>query len=1015
MELLWRIVPAVRTGERERFLLFGALHAALGLTLTVGLTAAESLFLSRFGADALPATFVVASLVTTAASFLYAIRLGQAHNDRVFAELLAISALAAAPLAAAAWAQVAFASTALLCLQIAAQAILSNHLSELTGDCFDRLASKRVTPLFTAALSLGAAGGGALAVALSRRLPAEALATAWTLLLLMQLAGVLAARSRIRRWSPLGLEEDVRSLDGVRAAARHLRSTRLGRLLVLSAVLLVASGTVLRYLYSDVLVREFPEPRALAEFLGAYLALTNLAQIVIPLWIAPWLVLRLGVPTANLVHPLLSLCSSIGLAVSQHLPAAIGARLTAELADTTFAGPVRGLVASALPDRLSARAGAFLSGVVVQLALSAAGAALLVAQRFDLLDLAAIAALFSLLYLAAHVRMRPAYVGSLVDELRAGRLDLAAIGGELGRGEVSRLALLWEQLVGSPDPRSLRMLAELAPFLAARGIHAPLLEALSHPNPELRAASLDALATVADARASIPRERLEAALGDDDVRVRRAALRTLPGSRAEDATFGAALRRLLDDPAADVAAEAASRLGPEGEAALARMAAAADPARATEALRRLPETLAALAVGRLDDEAPAVRAAALACAARHPQAFEDETPRFAVALSDPEVSVRAAAAAALAASPASIADALLAASLGDPAAGVRRIAVLALSARGVRGERAALARLGPTEPCIARENALDAIHRIGSPESRAIVAREFLLSVRQAWTALLALPKIPEAGPLALRWLRAAECDALASALRLAFRILTLVEDPAVARTVERTLRFGPERLRYEALEVLANLGERDAAGKLVLLLEPSPLEDKLQGLGGFAKAPRDLDDVIGEAREGATRWLRLAAGAQEKAMAPKEGLMERLVFLRGVSLFSNLDLDQLEAVERIGREEPFVAGERIVREGDPGEHLYLLMEGEVSVWKDLDGGSPRRLNVLRPGSYFGEMSILDHEPRSASVVANEASRLLVLDGDRLHELILERPEIAFEIFRVLTSRVRAAEARLAG
>lgn len=142
---------------------------------------------------------------------------------------------------------------------------------------------------------------------------------------------------------------------------------------------------------------------------------------------------------------------------------------------------------------------------------------------------------------------------------------------------------------------------------------------------------------------------------------------------------------------------------------------------------------------------------------------------------------------------------------------------------------------------------------------------------------------------------------------------------------------------------------------------------------------------------------------------------MERLVFLRGVALFSNLDLDQLEAVERIAREEPFVAGERIVREGDPGEHLYLVMEGEVTVWKGLEGGSPQRLNVLGPGSYFGEMSVLDHGPRSATVLASAASRLLILDGVRLQELILERPEIAFEIFRVLTARVRAAEARLAG
>jgi hypothetical protein len=234
---------------------------------------------------------------------------------------------------------------------------------------------------------------------------------------------------------------------------------------------------------------------------------------------------------------------------------------------------------------------------------------------------------------------------------------------------------------------------------------------------------------------------------------------------------------------------------------------------------------------------------------------------------------------------------------------------------------------------------------------------------------------------------------------------------------VERTLRFGPERLRFEALEVLSHLGGRDDAAKLVLLLEPIPIEEKVSQSTGFLRPPRGIEDVIASACEGTTRWLRwagrVASGVDGDPV--KEQFMERLVFLRGVALFSNLSLEQLEAVEHITHEEPYVEGERVVREGDPGEELYLVMEGEVSVWRGLDGDAPRRLNTLGPGSYFGEMSILDQQPRSASVVTNRESRLLVLEGGRLRDLVLEQPEIAFEIFRVLTSRVRAAEARLTG
>ena len=63
--------------------------------------------------------------------------------------------------------------------------------------------------------------------------------------------------------------------------------------------------------------------------------------------------------------------------------------------------------------------------------------------------------------------------------------------------------------------------------------------------------------------------------------------------------------------------------------------------------------------------------------------------------------------------------------------------------------------------------------------------------------------------------------------------------------------------------------------------------------------------------------------------------------------------------------------------------------------------------------SYFGEMAIFDNEERTASVVAAERSHLLSLDGRSFKDLILLSPEISFQIFRVLTQRVRAAEERL--
>ena len=109
-----------------------------------------------------------------------------------------------------------------------------------------------------------------------------------------------------------------------------------------------------------------------------------------------------------------------------------------------------------------------------------------------------------------------------------------------------------------------------------------------------------------------------------------------------------------------------------------------------------------------------------------------------------------------------------------------------------------------------------------------------------------------------------------------------------------------------------------------------------------------------------------------------------------------------------------YLANETIVREGDRGGELYLLIEGRVRVIKGYGSRSERTLSTMEAVSYFGEMAAIDEQPRSATVVAAVPSRMLCLDSASLKDLVRQMPEISFEIMRVLTARVRAAESRLA-
>jgi CRP-like cAMP-binding protein len=101
------------------------------------------------------------------------------------------------------------------------------------------------------------------------------------------------------------------------------------------------------------------------------------------------------------------------------------------------------------------------------------------------------------------------------------------------------------------------------------------------------------------------------------------------------------------------------------------------------------------------------------------------------------------------------------------------------------------------------------------------------------------------------------------------------------------------------------------------------------------------------------------------------------------------------------------------VREGDAGGDLYVVLSGAVRVVKNHGTPDALHLGDLGAGSYFGEMAIFDDRPRSATVIAAEPTRVLVLAGDRLKELVLQSPEIAFQIFEVLTTRIREVERRL--
>ena len=129
---------------------------------------------------------------------------------------------------------------------------------------------------------------------------------------------------------------------------------------------------------------------------------------------------------------------------------------------------------------------------------------------------------------------------------------------------------------------------------------------------------------------------------------------------------------------------------------------------------------------------------------------------------------------------------------------------------------------------------------------------------------------------------------------------------------------------------------------------------------------------------------------------------IEKVIILKTVDMFSQTPDDVLADVAGLLEEVDAEEGEEIFQQGDLGDSMYVIVDGKVSVH---DG--ERLLNYLGERDVFGEMALLDPEPRMASVTAVQPTRLFRLEQTPFYELISQRPEVATGIIRVLTGHLR--------
>jgi hypothetical protein len=281
--------------------------------------------------------------------------------------------------------------------------------------------------------------------------------------------------------------------------------------------------------------------------------------------------------------------------------------------------------------------------------------------------------------------------------------------------------------------------------------------------------------------------------------------------------------------------------------------------------------------------------------------------------------------------------------------------------------------------------------------------------------------------------MRAALADANRRTLRLAMHALDVLGHRRTLDLVRMMLASHDERSRANAIESLETLPHRRFVLPLVPLIEEHESSGETQHLHGRT----DPAPLIIEAMASPDPWLRAAAAVAWHAESgsppdrltddpspvvaetvhllaerpagvcpyPREALMSRLAFLHDVPLFAGISLDDLIAIDHALGSQTYLAGEAIVTEGEAGDRLCIINRGEVVVRK----GS-RVLARLSAGDFFGEMSLFDDAPRSATVAAVGEVEVLELERQRFHSLVQQRPSILIELCTTLVRRLRQAE-----
>ncbi|TBL80359.1 Npt1/Npt2 family nucleotide transporter [Paenibacillus thalictri] len=252
----------------------------------------------------------------------------------------------------------------------------------------------------------------------------------------------------------------------------------------------------------------------------------------------------------------------------------------------------------------------------------------------------------------------------------------------------------------------------------------------------------------------------------------------------------------------------------------------------------------------------------------------------------------------------------------------------------------------------------------------------------------------------------------------LIFQLLSLLFDNKTIQAVYNNWRYGDARRQANAAEVIDQLLEGDLRTRITKLIEPLPSKNQLPDaavekhlLALLASESGWLKLCIAESllsSEAADRWPQ-AAEKVRQSMSGEEieqirEQAEKVRLLRRVSIFEGISDKNLSSIAELLMPETAAPGDAIIREREAGDAMFLIQEGKASVHRN-----QVYLAQLQEGECFGEMSVLTGIPRTATIIAETGMKLWRLDSSSFYDVVLNETSTAIGLMKLLSRRIRGA------